>query len=135
MILLYIDVQNHSLPVLYLNDKNQIYIGMSELCDYYGIDRNCKTRWFHKYSDFDNTLQFDSNKVFLNESETALFLHQHNITYQNYWFIFSIIKNVIKNKCISSDSGSNDYSQILQTISSNVDTIKRFVTIDPYISS
>ncbi|QOD39981.1 Maph18 [Matsumuraeses phaseoli granulovirus] len=137
-----INVHNCSIPIIKVNFKN--YMGLYEMLEYFKIaDLTLSNHKFvlsecSTYSQLQSASdqKYDPDKMFITEAGMVLILEALNVTYSCYWSILCIINNVLDNLNNNKLNDNNKLIDskiltILQNVQSDVNTIKRFVTVNP----
>ncbi|UXX41823.1 hypothetical protein [Psilogramma increta granulovirus] len=134
----YITLDNVIIPVINTS-TNVVYMGLSELKQYYCINgvpnadvlSECCT--YRDLVGSNGGSQFESSKLFVSKVGAVLLFESNNIHYNCYWYIFSIINNVLTN-CDSNNEGGEciDYTSLLENIQKDVTIIKEYVTVNPF---
>ncbi|AKS25358.1 Clas15 [Clostera anastomosis granulovirus B] len=142
MTLFYITVDSTRIPIITVADLTTSYIGLNELKQYYCINGPTHTDVLLECCTYrelvgNNDTQFEANKLFVSRVGAVLLFESNNIHYTCYWYIFSIIDNVVAN--IDGDNNGNgggdqckNCTALLENIQKDVTVIKQYVTVNPF---
>nr|AIW65162.1 hypothetical protein [Adoxophyes orana granulovirus]AJA91654.1 ADOR14 [Adoxophyes orana granulovirus] len=110
-----IDIQNNQIPVIVKDNKK--YTAFIETQNLFALN-SCASNLVSS-----NELLGDgNNNKYIDNVELILYLEKNNVCFNEYWPLFAIIDNVIKQR----------YQEpILQIIKDDVAIIKKYVTVAP----